>query len=288
MVLRFVALALVALLAISASACTAIRPLDPWEAGSPGLDAAGIDAARADASMDAALPPEDAALGDAAAVDAARVDAARVDAFVPTDGGCGDALVVYYPDADGDGYGDVGLPIPSCVGPPVGMRTIPRGGDCNDLVSQIHPGANETCNGLDDDCDGTIDDGVTRCGAGGFGCQVRAYGGHSYALCPTVLRRVDAETECESFGYHLVVIDDAAENTFVQGQAQMVGVLGSYVWIGLSTMPLAWEGGMAPGYMAWEPAEPNGTGTCVRMRATSGLWSDAACADRYAYVCEAP
>jgi len=30
--------------------------------------------------------------------------------------------------------------------------------DCNDAVAAIFPGAAETCNGLDDDCNGTIDD----------------------------------------------------------------------------------------------------------------------------------
>lgn len=287
MVLRFGLVGLFAVLAAGASACTAIRPLDPWEAGT-GTDAAGRDAAGVDGGMDAAGPLDDGGGADAARVDAARLDAAQLDAYVPTDGGCGDALVIYYPDSDGDGYGDMGLPLPSCDGPPVGMRVVTRGGDCNDLVAQVRPGANETCNGQDDDCDGVVDDGVSRCSGGGFGCTVRAFGGHSYAMCPTLLRRADAETECESFGYHLVVIDDDAENTFVADQAAMLGVLGNYAWIGLTTSPLAWQDGTAPGFASWEAGEPNGTGTCVRMRGNTALWADAACTERYAFLCEAP
>ena len=37
-------------------------------------------------------------------------------------------------------------------------------GDCDDGEAQIYPGAAETCNGLDDDCDGAIDDGVALVG----------------------------------------------------------------------------------------------------------------------------
>jgi hypothetical protein len=33
------------------------------------------------------------------------------------------------------------------------------GGDCNDSSAAIHPGASEVCDGLDNDCDGTPDDG---------------------------------------------------------------------------------------------------------------------------------
>jgi hypothetical protein len=65
--------------------------------------------------------------------------------------GCTD----FYKDTDGDGYGQ-GLAICACESPEPGW--VPAGGDCNELVTGINPGATEVCNGLDDDCDGDIDE----------------------------------------------------------------------------------------------------------------------------------
>jgi hypothetical protein len=60
----------------------------------------------------------------------------------------------YYTDADGDGFG-TGSVILSCTAP---ANTATNNTDCNDAVAAIHPGATETCNGIDDDCDTFIDD----------------------------------------------------------------------------------------------------------------------------------
>ncbi|MEC7518234.1 MAG: MopE-related protein [Myxococcota bacterium] len=53
----------------------------------------------------------------------------------------------YVPDADGDGF----------AGPdaPSGCRTL----DCDDANPAVSPGATEVCDGLDNDCDGSVDDG---------------------------------------------------------------------------------------------------------------------------------
>jgi len=40
-------------------------------------------------------------------------------------------------------------------------------GDCDDDNPAVHPGALEVCNGLDDDCNGTVDDGLTA----PYGCM---------------------------------------------------------------------------------------------------------------------
>ncbi|MCB9679608.1 MAG: hypothetical protein H6737_31165 [Alphaproteobacteria bacterium] len=62
----------------------------------------------------------------------------------------------WYTDADGDGYG-TGTPTTSCAQPP---GTAGQGGDCNDAVASIRPGAAEACDGIDNDCDGMTDEGT--------------------------------------------------------------------------------------------------------------------------------
>jgi hypothetical protein len=67
------------------------------------------------------------------------------------------AETAWYPDADGDGYGDQHLPVMSSCSP--GEGWLERGGDCDDTDAEINPDQPERCNGLDDDCNGLFDDG---------------------------------------------------------------------------------------------------------------------------------
>lgn len=72
----------------------------------------------------------------------------------------GDAAVfpgVFYRDLDGDGFGDPGDSIEQC-GMPSGY--LLGAGDCDDTDPTIHVGAEETCDGVDQDCDRNADDGL--------------------------------------------------------------------------------------------------------------------------------
>jgi hypothetical protein len=66
----------------------------------------------------------------------------------------------YYYDSDRDGYGTSSYRC-TCDPGDEAMYTAVVGGDCNDNNANINPGATEVCNGIDDDCDGSIDEGMT-------------------------------------------------------------------------------------------------------------------------------
>jgi MYXO-CTERM domain-containing protein len=59
---------------------------------------------------------------------------------------------LYWPDDDGDGYGDtLGVPNQTCDDP--GPGRVANSGDCDDTDPAIHPGApEEECSGIDEDC----------------------------------------------------------------------------------------------------------------------------------------
>lgn len=67
-----------------------------------------------------------------------------------------DQLTSYYPDGDGDGAPVEGTAINACT-PPEGHADSERGWDCDDSNPDVHPGAEEDCNDIDDDCDGLVD-----------------------------------------------------------------------------------------------------------------------------------
>jgi hypothetical protein len=84
--------------------------------------------------------------------------------YVNNSGDCDDSDAAFnpntnwYADLDGDGYGSF-IYVTQCSDPLVAGIVI-LGGDCNDANASVYPGGSEICaNGIDDDCDGFVDEG---------------------------------------------------------------------------------------------------------------------------------
>ena len=102
---------------------------------------------------------------------------------------------VYYQDQDLDGYGNTGAS--ACLCAPNATYGATVGGDCDDTNAAVRPGATEICNGRDDDCDGSTDEGILAGAActvgtgacqasGNFACVSGAFVCNAVAGAPTV------------------------------------------------------------------------------------------------------
>ena len=70
----------------------------------------------------------------------------------------GFSSAIYYLDADGDGYGEASHQISYCVQPDF---YVTNDLDCDDNNPNVNPAAAEICDGLDNNCDGNVDEGFS-------------------------------------------------------------------------------------------------------------------------------
>jgi len=260
----------------------------------------------------------DTASTGAAATGAATVETSdEVDSGTPTGGGEGSSgggttggpsatsdpgdstgcdAVAWYPDLDGDGFGDPAGRQLECAQP--GPGHVDVGGDCDDDDVDVHPEADELCNDIDDDCDGGIDEG-SPANATCDGCEfVLSDDEASYfAHCPGPIDWAEARAFCEAFGpgVDLAILDNAVD------QATLLALVPADAWIGLSDLARTdhwvWVdgtesvvGGAHVGYDGWAPLQPDGSGVehCGELDPGAVGWQDVDCTQNQALLCQHP
>jgi len=226
------------------------------DGGTP--DAGGIDAGRNDAG-----PPPDACvpsgleLCDGVDNDC---DATTPDGFAePTLGDACDG-----PDTDVCVEGEI-----VCMG-----RLL-----CDDTSDS----STESCNAMDDDCDGSVDeDAVCE------GCERAEFRGEPYLFCTNRRGFAEAQVRCAMLGYSLATLTDSPEDDFVWTTAMSIR---SEEWrIGLNDNDLdgtyTWISGSSAVYRNLGPGEPGGSGGCAVYWSGSPHWRGLSCGVNRSYVCD--
>ncbi|MEM7158460.1 MAG: CotH kinase family protein [Myxococcota bacterium] len=168
------------------------------------------------------------------------------------------------PDADGDGFG-------------------PCFQDCDESNPDIHPEAEELCDGIDNDCSGFIDD-VPSCE-----CPSVTVEGRTFYLCLNRLTWLQSREYCAEQGRVLAQFDSPEQMAEVWAAADEIA---SGRWaIGLNDREVEedyrWPDGSAPTFSGWaegEPAHVLDWFDCVFLHG-DGLWHECNCIEKGSFIC---
>ncbi|MBL8957944.1 MAG: putative metal-binding motif-containing protein [Myxococcaceae bacterium] len=117
--------------------------------------------------------------------------------LVPASGKCegGSNPKVYFQDTDGDGYGNPLISRTAC-GRPTMETWVDSATDCDDGSMSAFPGGTEVCDGRDNDCDGTVDEGQTPVAA-----YYRDTDGDGFGVMGDVIMACQCPQGCVPPGY---------------------------------------------------------------------------------------
>ncbi len=169
-------------------------------------------------------------------------------------------------DSDGDGVADVD--------------------DCAPDDPSIFPGAEERCDGEDQDCDGELEpEGVCP-------CPLLREAGVVWLTCEEESTWADAEATCVSVGFHLAWVNNSDQNETVRDVADDTVGRGN-IWLGLNDRDVeddfVWSSGAPYDWDNWDWGEPNNFGgeDCTEMT-RGGSWNDVACGGPRPFLCRMP
>jgi len=137
----------------------------------------------------------------------------------------------------------------------------------------------------------TVDDGSANCESE-TGCSIDWHNGSAYLFCNSPSRNwISAKNYCASQGYHLAVVNDVNENSFLDENASATS--SNRFWIGLCDVDSdgeyeddEWDGGTSS-YRHWNTI--NGSaGDCAALRTEDGYWGDRSPSESFGFVCESP
>ena len=139
-------------------------------------------------------------------------------------------LDTFYVDADGDGHGNDNFPLEACVQP---ENYVVSNQDCDDGNEFVSPDMEESCDGIDNNCDGEIDEGVqinffVDADGDGFGDSTQTVEACSMGLG---LSEVDGDCDDENVEVspNAIEICDGIDNNCIDGIDES-SALDAVVW----------------------------------------------------------
>lgn len=158
--------------------------------------------------------------------------------------------------------------------------------------------AEETCDRIDNDCDGGVDEGSPSNPACEDCVFIQSDDGEAYfALCTGPLSWPDARIACERFGPEadLAMLDNDNDQTALLAVTTVdswIGISdeaeeGRWVWIDGSTSIV---NGNKLAYDGWDAAQPEGGSVenCAEMDPGKDGWADSECDAAQEYICRHP
>lgn len=201
-------------------------------------------------------------------------------------------------DADGDGHGDPNMPTMVCVGEWDGVAGV--GDDCNDAEPKANPALSESCDAIDNNCNGIVDEydsetNKTDCAD----CHFRFYNARLYYFCNADATWDSSRMFCVARGLDLAIGNDPPEHDFMVGEIDDLSGTGALWWIGgRKSGSYKWVDGSAVPVPdgRWAGGEPNGIsyptvkGECMAIISpgfgVDGKWLDWDCGEGRNLVCE--